>query len=462
MKDSFRKLVTISGVMGSGLLGLLPGESFAQGDLARGQEVPLTECSGWIMENSTAPAIESNAVYWFVQGLPAYPPGGHFRFRTGFPRARYMSWQNHDFLGFSTALLADTDIVPDRGENPFLPNTPYVPESAYTVDLLDVPPEARPPKPPRPANILYGGYRYDGGTTEYNSVAYRVYLPDPGTDSLGGIPQPDFYFVVDDPAKTSLEGIHEMCETMRKIQDAEKQALIAVAQTTESLATRQDRPLSNIAKEEIGQRVIDGPSAAGGIPSPSASDFNNDLARYRVVTPRPNGQGVYYNAQTGYLQVFLSASRGEVTVMRFRAPSFPDTQGLQGIADDISGNEQLRYWSLCMHDATAGLPTTGCLYDAQTAQDGDGYVTVAFSNPESRPANATNWLPVASGPIPALILRHMQPNPAFTEALLYYAGTNNDPAAITAHMGEYFPLVTTCTKAEFERDRCGLAPQGTR
>jgi hypothetical protein len=289
-----------------------------------------------------------------------------------------------------------------------------------------------------------------------------VYLPDPGTDSLGGIPQPDFYFVVDDPAKTSLEGIHGMCEKMRKIQDAEKQALIAVAQTTESLATRQDRPLSNIAKEEIGQRVIDGPSAAGGIPSPSASDFNSDLARYRVVTPRPNGQGVYYNAQTGYLQVFLSASRGEVTVMRFRAPSFPDTQGLQGIADDISGNEQLRYWSLCMHDATAGLPTTGCLYDAQTAQDGDGYVTVAFSNPESRPANATNWLPVASGPIPALILRHMQPNPAFTEALLYYAGTNNDPAAITAHMGEYFPLVTTCTKAEFERDRCGLAPQGTR
>ncbi|WP_077730254.1 hypothetical protein [Methylocaldum sp. 14B] len=455
MKDSFRKLVTISGVMGSGLLGLLPSESFAQGDLVRGQEVALTECSGWLIQSSTAPAIESNAVYWFLQGLPAHPPGGHFRFRAEFPQARYLSWQNHDFLGNSTALLADTDIVPDRGENPFLPNTPYVPESAYTVDLLDIR-RPRPPQPPRPANILYGGYRYDGSKTEYNSVAYRVYLPDPGTDSLGGIPQPDFYFVVDDPAMTSLEGIHEMCEKMRRIQEAEKQALIRLVESAESSEETRETQIFPAERDELRLRVIDGPSAAGGIPSPSASDFNNGLARYRAVTPHPNGRGTYYNAQTGYLLVFLSPSRGEVTVMRFRAPSFPDTQGLEGIPDDISGNEQLRYWSLCMHNTSTLWTTNGCLYDAQAAQDGDGYVTFAFSNPESRPANAANWLPTTDT-IPALILRHMQPNPAFAEALLYYAGTNNDPAAITAHMGEYFPLVTTCTKVEFERDRCGLA-----
>jgi hypothetical protein len=217
--------------------------------------------------------------------------------------------------------------------------------------------------------------------------------------------------------------------------------------------------LSDSEKEDLGQHVIDGSSAEGAFPSPSASDLEA-LARYRAVVPNPNGEGVYYNAQTGYLEVFLSSSRNEVTVMRFKAPTFPDTQGLQGSPEEISGKEQLRYWSLCMQDATSLLATAGCLYDAQVAQDGDGYVTFAFSNPERRPANAANWL-AAGSDRPALILRHMQPNPAFAEALLYYTGAERDSDAIMAHMGEYFPLVTTCTKAEFEHDRCrpGAAAQ---
>jgi len=460
MKDSLCKLATISGVIGISLLGGFPGEGFAEGDLVQGQEVALTECPGWLIQSSTAPAIESNALYWFVQGMPTHPAGGHFRFRSEFPRARYMSWQDHDFFGNSTALLADTEIVPDRGDNPFLPNTPYSPGSSYTVDLVDVPLEARPLKPPRPANILYGGYRYDGRETEYNAVAYRVYLPDPGTDSLGGVPRPDFYFVVDDPAKTGLEDIRKMCEKMREVQEAEKQALVAVVQSTGSIDEMRKAQLSDSEKKDLGLHVVDGPSAENAVQQPSASLFNNDLALYQAVTPNPNGRGTYYNAQTGYLEVFLNPSRDEVTVMRFRAPTFPDTQGIrnpQGIPEDISGNEQIRYWSLCMHNATSLLSTTGCLYDAKLAQDGDGYVTVAFSNPENRPANAANWLPTTDI-IPALILRHMQPNPAFAEALLYYTGAKDDSAAIAAHMGEYFPLVATCSKAGFERDRCGLGP----
>jgi hypothetical protein len=440
--------------MGS-LLGLSPGEALAEEKLVQGQEVALTECSGWLIQSSTAPAIESNAVYWFLQGLPTHPPGGHFRFRAEFPRARYMSWQNHDFFGESTALLADTDVVPDRGDNPFQPNTPYSPGNSYTVDLLDIPPEARPLQPPRPANVLYGGYRYDGRETEYNAIAYRVYLPDLGTDPLGGVPQPDFYFVVDDPAKTTLEDIHAMCRKMRILQETEKRALIALVETAEFVDEKRKMLPLGTEKNEFGRRVIDGPSVEGAFPSPSAP-LNNGSALYWAVTPKPNGGGIFFNAQNGYLLVFLSPSRDEVTVMRFKAPAFPDTQGLQGSPEDIVGDEQLRYWSLCMHNTTTLWTTNGCLYDAQVAQDDDGYVTFVFSNPENRPANAINWLPT-SDVIPALILRHLQPHPAFTEALLYYAGAERDSDAIAAHMGEYFPRVTTCAKAEFERNRCGLA-----
>jgi hypothetical protein len=455
MKESLCGLLIISSVMGS-LLGLFCGKAVAEDPLVHGQEVDLADCSGWVVDNATWPAIERNAVYWLVHGIPVYPPGGHFRFRAEFPQSRYISWQNHDALGFSTALLADTDIVPDRGDNPFRPNTPYSSGSAYTVDLLDVPPEARPLPEPRPKNLLYGGYRYDGSATEYNSVVYRVFLPDPGKDSLGGVPEPTVHFVVDDPAKTSQEDIHEMCEKMREHQEAQKQFLTTSIQSVQSLTDGQGNPLSDTERQEFGRHVIDGPSAEGAFPSPSASDFEA-LARYRAVPPNPNGAGIYYNAQTGYLQVYLNSSRNEVTIMRFKAPTFPDTQGIQGVPQEISGNEQLRYWSLCAQDTTAALATTGCLYDAQVAPGSDGYVTVAFSDPENRPANAINWVPI-SGSIPGLILRHMQPNPSFAEALLYYDGDRSDPTAIAAHMGEYFPRVISCSKTEFEQGSCGSSP----
>ncbi len=391
MKDWLCRVVTIAGVIGGSLVGWFPKEGSAKEGLVQGQEIELTECSGWLIQNSTAPAIEGNAVYWFVQGMPTNPPGGHFRFRAEFPRARYMSWQNHDLFGNSTALLADTDIVPDRGENPFLPNIPYSPGSSYTVDLLDIPPEARISQPPRPSNILYGGYRYNGLPTEYNSIAYRVYVSDLGTGPFGGVSQPDFYFVVDDPSKISLDAIRKMCTKMHVIQESEKRFLSRIVESAQSLLASQQKALSTPRKKRLGQRVIDGPSAKGGLPRPLDSLFE-DGAYYQVVTPNPNGQGVYFNIQTGYLGVLLDPSRGEVTVMRFKAPSFPDTQGIQdphGIPEEISGDEQLRYWSLCMQNTTSGLATTGCLYDAQVTRDSNGYVTFAFSNPEHRPANAT-------------------------------------------------------------------------
>lgn len=286
------------------------------------------------------------------------------------------------------------------------------------------------------------------------TASFTVFLPDPGKGALGGVPRPNWYFVVDDPEQTSLEAIHEMCKKIRELQETHKQFLITSIQSVQSFADEQGMSLSSTKKQARDQRVINGPSADGAFPSPSTSDFE-EIAHYRAVPPNPNGEGIYFNAQTGYLQVYLGPSRKEITIVRFKAPTFPDTQGIQGVSEEISGNEQLRYWSLCAQDATAALATTGCLYDAQVVPDGDDYVTVAFSDPESRPSNAINWLP-ASGDIPGLILRHMQPNPIFTEALLYYDGDRTDAAAISAHMGEYFPRVTICTKAEFERDRCGL------
>jgi hypothetical protein len=147
--------------------------------------------------------------------------------------------------------------------------------------------------------------------------------------------------------------------------------------------------------------------------------------------------------------------RGPVMAVRFKAPTFPDTEK----GEEITGAEQVRYWSVCMQQTSVFLTTTGCLHDALIAIDDDGYVRLAFSYPEDRPVVGGepygNWLAMTDI-FAAVLLRHMQPDPGFSEALLFYAGEPAAQSAIATHMGEYFPVAVSCTKAEFETDRCGL------
>lgn len=400
--------------------------------LVPGSEVELTACAGRLVDGGEYrwPALEVNAAYLWIEGLPARVPGGHFRIRAEFPKARYISWQNHDFAGNSTALLADGDIVPDPGSvNPFQDGLGYLPqEVSYTLDILDIPPGQRPA--PDSSNILYGGYRIDGTPVRFNNVLYRVYVPDPGTGLLGGAPKPRLYFVVDDPKKTSLEAIDSLCARIGAVQRAYAMGHGGLAQLLKGSSEFQSslRPPVQLDREAIG---------------------------YRVVRPNPNGEGWYFNSQSGYLMLFLNAFRDPVTVIRFRPPTFPDTEA----GEEITGNEDLRYWSVCMHQSAVTVYETGCLHDALISVDEDGYVRFAFSYPEDRPAidgkPYGNWL-ATTDIVPIVILRQIQPNPAFSQALLFYAGDNEDPDEIAAHMQEYFPIVTSCAKEEFEADRCGL------
>lgn len=241
MNHSFAKRLALLSGVAFALSELLPGTSFAQGELLPGTEVELKNCAGWLRNGEQAVTLDWYAAYLYIEGLPVNPAGGHFRFRTEFPRARHISWQGYDLAGRWTALLADTDIVPDAGSvNPFQPNIPYAPgQVSYTIDVLDVPPAERPLSPP--ANILYGGYMPDGTPIDYNSVLYRVYVPDPGTGALGGVPWPRFFFVVDDPSETSLETINKMCASMAKQQKVQsKRAVI--------LTDRRLKPSAKVAK----------------------------------------------------------------------------------------------------------------------------------------------------------------------------------------------------------------------
>jgi hypothetical protein len=438
MNSSFAKRLALLSGVAFALSELLPGTGFAQGELLPGTEVPLTSCAGWMRQGEQAVTLDSYAGYLYIEGLPVKPAGGHFRFRTQFPRARHISWQGYDLAGRWTALLADTDIVPDAGSvNPFQPNVPWAAgQVSYTIDVLDVPPAERPLS--EPANILYGGYMPDGTPIDYNSVLYRIYVPDPGTGALGGVPWPQFFFVVDDPTQTSLETINKMCASMAKQQRVQsKRAVI--------LTDRRLKPSAKVAKL---RPVNPGDTDAVTYQATSPDQESNAIGR-------EEGSGYYVNAQTGYVAMSLTPASGIVIAAKFRAPTVPDTEAGQ----EISGNEDLRYWSICMQQKSNLLFTTGCLHDTQMTIDNDGYIRVAFSYPEDRPIiNAQpygNWLALTDI-LPVVILRQTQPHADFSESLFYYTGAREDASAIAAHMGDYFPVVKSCSKADFESNRCGL------
>lgn len=415
--------------------GCFQDDGAAQEPLRPGTEIELTQCAGFLLEGSGGNAAEVNTIYLWVSGLPTYPAGGHFRFHAQFPRSRYISYQNYSdfntYGGANVDVLADTEIVPDAGSvNPFQAYVPYLDgKVSYTVDLLDIRLEDRPL--PEPANILYGGYLRDGTPIDTNNVRYRVYVPDPGTNELGGVPLPKLFFVVDNPTQTSLEAIRKMC---KKIHRAQRSLQATYSKTANVIGALSDK--------------------VAALRPPLSLDVGTVNYLANAVDPSDSG-GHYMNAQSGYLYMQFDPLRGPVMAVRFKAPTFPDTER----GEEITEAEQVRYWSVCMQQTSVFLNTTGCLRDAQIEIDDDGYVRLAFSYPEDRPVvdgePYGNWLAMTDI-FAAVLLRHMQPNPEFSEALLFYTGDPAARSAIAAHMGEYFPVAVSCTKAEFEINRCGL------
>jgi hypothetical protein len=148
--------------------------------------------------------------------------------------------------------------------------------------------------------------------------------------------------------------------------------------------------------------------------------------------PRTSG-GFWSNEHVAYLTTRFTrrADDRELLVYRFRAPSFPD---------------QVRYWSVCQNEL-ATQRYVECIADYEAIVDAQGFVTVVVSDPEDRPAGATNWLPWG-GPYydGLLIYRHMLPAQSFAEAI------QNVPEGTPASevMGDYFPQVAYCSKASFE------------
>lgn len=324
-------------------------------------------------------------------------PGQRLELRGSFPFARYTSFITYGLGGSAVDVLADRDIAPDAGSsNPFVnPAASTDPtQRRYTV-IVD------PNVWPAVADNSLATAASPGSVTS-GTVIQRIYVPDDAGDTRGGVPLP-----------------------------------------------------SVVVRNADGSTVIV-PPCGSQAPDPSLVDL---ISAFGPATDQPaldpplmvrplNVGGLYANPDNVYVAGVFAHEAGRVLVVRGRAPTFPDTAA----GEPVTTPSQLRYWSMCTNEYRKPYPVTDCATDADTVIDAGGDYTYVVSTPADRPANATTandvtWLDAGSTSVNGLlILRHMLPDPSFTESALGVA----PGAAAATTMGPYAPVARFCATATFE------------
>ncbi len=373
---------------------------------------------------------DTAATYWAFSYTLA--PGEHLELRGRFPDARYASFITYGAGGGAIDTLTDRDIEPDEGDtNPFVDGgspggsytirvwsesseltnalkavaAPYVGPPTTDAGTTTAVPNTAPPLDDEARAALLGTGEPGGDGVVGGTLIYRVYLPNTADDLTGGGGLPDVRVVHDDGTDTEVP----TCATSGPNPNAE--AIV----TANGPAT--DRP------------------------APEAPIF---------IRPQAGAANLYPNPDNVYVVTILDHEPGRIVVVRGTAPTFPDT----GAGEAVTGDEQVRYWSLCTNEYRTPYPVSWCVADQDVVLDGDGRYTFVVSTPEDRPANATadegvTWVEWGSTEVDnLLLLRHMLASPEFPQSAIDLA-----PGSwATSTMGPYAPRGAYCQAATFEAD----------
>ncbi len=377
------------------------------------------------------------ATYW-VATLPAVP-GTRVRIEGKYPQARYFSYNVYDPALRPVDAVTDYALLPRiAGSNPYrskgvLPGADYI---AY------IRPEPKPNPEARESNTLYSGsIALPGGRSlpanPTITLIYRIYLAD--NDKNGGVPLPTLTLESADGKQVPLRFAMSPCQPLPP------------------------DGIPGILNEAVREASL--PPQAGFLPFPFAREQPSVVRFYglpetarvllsnalgREVPPNQategDGGGFLSNVDNAYLTTMASRDKGEIYLMRARAPSFAGVP-----ADAPLGQAQLRYWSVCTNEFFTQR-FVGCLYDEQLPLDRQGYFTIVVSDPDQRPlnaiaANGIAWLPWGATYYDSvMIYRHMLPSPHFAEAI------QNVPygTPVNEVMGEYGPRLAYCDRSTVE------------
>lgn len=261
-----------------------------------------------------------------------------------YPKARFFSFAVYDDAPVATALadhLFDAETVPDPGSvNPFRPDAGATAGSqTYTISVT------------RSDSMGDNALRLHAKT---GWLLYRLYLPNGGEGSMGGVPLP----------KVSITDASGQVTTLPTCPVVNRQSEIA------TLTPQFVPPL------------LENPPAV--LPVPDHIWFAPVPKPPMRLLPNPDNKYL--------LSYFMPDYKpGRIIVVRGRMAGFPDTYRGAPISQPAPGFSavQLRYWSMCVASLVSPLPITACTVDAETPLDEERFYTVVISNDVIRP----DWLP---------------------------------------------------------------------
>ena len=411
------------------------GVALAQPSLARTAPAP-TNCSWWVETSTTTTNLlypDSSAAYWTM-------PYSTDRVSTitlqgTYLDARYFAVQAYgaDAQLFTvdgqTSALTDYEIVADPGSvNPL--TTSSAAGGAWTVTLTNDPTvtgdNVLPLSPSTPVTPFVPGLPADTGF-----LMIRAYLPNVGFAQLPL------------PTVTLADG----------------------SGGSQTLPQCSSKDRSKLARTTTGKGLLSALRAQSNEPpQPCADPCPPELEFFRV----GSGDTPFPNANSAYVAATFTPARGQVVVVRATMP----TASVGTTPQVWTGGKDLRYWSFCNYVYTAPYPVVevpatrksaaafACSPDLSTATaGGDAVIVLSFPSDLPRISRrlahtpGSTWLPMSAkyGTTKELLaLRNMLANPTFAESATNIP-TVNSPSAAEAVMGEYYPVMGTCSASTFAR-----------
>lgn len=334
-----------------------------------------------------------------------------------FPHARYFSYNLYDYREATDFdAVADKDIIPDKGSaNPFKTGgSRQDTNRSYTLWLV----EEGKPVPKGAVNVM----TYPPNI-EKVTLMTRVYRPDKGMDSLGGVPYPKITPVKLDGSHGAMPDIGANIKELRAKLDM-------FLMNSDLLATW------DVLKAYTGDKII----------------------FFRI-----SDAGLFPNAHNEYVFSPLEdKTTTKVAVIRLKkTPTYEETYDGQS----FKGDKEVRYWSFCI----GGMGETGtpdCLCDDQVQKNPDGSVTLVIApfymkkTIEDAGLNYMRWGLVYK---PIVIYRHMMARDSFDGRIGRVvpigrppSEENRNPDFLKNHeagawMGDYTPQGRIYTEDEFRK-----------
>jgi len=396
---------------------------------------------------------DAGVFYW--SAVFTIPKGAKLELEGEFPHSRYMSFISYDGRGIPQESIADYLIDADSGnQNPFLEGADRTStKRSYKVEiknqsapslqaegikLLKPSLEDQIDLKSRIQNTLHAP-AYGRGQ---QSVIYRIYVPDKGTDETGDVGLPSPILTMADGTVYKGSEACRLLKTKQPIQIKPDAVGITMEKYYE-ITNIKNRPFAHPATNpptwylQYDRKFLIG-MYTGEMPD----------------SPRKSTGGFYPNVDNNYIRTFINRKFGKVFVLNGKIPKTPKTWN----GNEKMTNEELVYWSLCSVQGFANTRVNDCFFDEQVPVNENGEFVVVVSRKEDRPRNARvecgyGWLPIADDgdgvndeDIGVLQIRNLLASPDFKHSIqnIKQIGTEKEV------MGEYFPRSFYTSKEAFE------------